>query len=176
MESKRLKILKALSDHLMSEITELNGYNNTLTNAVFRGRLVFDQHMPVPAISILENIDPDRFPRRVGGDEGRSAIQKDDWILLIQGWGKDDPVNPTDPAYELMADTKKALAKINQGPDPYSNRGGHANYMLDGLIAGLTMEPGTVRPPQEQVSDKAFFWMRIVLKVVEDTQDPYKLD
>jgi len=38
------------------------------------------------------------------------------------------------------------------------------------------MEPGTVRPPQEQNSSAAFFWMRVVFKFVEDPNNPYALD
>ena len=176
-DSLRLTILKRLTEHLEYEVNTANGYKHTLKDKVFRGRMTFDEHDPIPMVSILENLDPDRFPRRVGNNDGVGAgLQKDEWIILVQGWTVDDKKNPTDPAYELMADVKKALAKILQGPNPETGIGGHPNYHLQDLISGMTMEPGTVRPPMEQPSTKAFFWMRIVLNVVEDITDPYKLD
>jgi hypothetical protein len=47
-------------------------------------------------------------------------------------------------------------------------------HLLGGLIAGLEWEGGTVRPPEKQ-SDKAFFWMRVVVTFIEDKYDPYAL-
>lgn len=173
MDSKRLACLKALTAHLSSEITLGNGYKHTLTNAVFRGRMFIDDDDPLPCVSILENINPDRFPIQAGGhDAGGPLVQSDNWILLLQGWADDDKANPTDPAYELMADVKKALAKINDPGDPTRNTPAHANYLLGGLVMKIGMEPGTVRPP-DQNSAKAYFWIRIVLKFIESVSDPF---
>lgn len=175
-DSKRLTTLKALSAHLEEEVSIANGYKHDLAGSVFRGRTFFDTDDQLPAVSILENPDPDRFPARAGGDDYQAPVQLDRWTLLIQGWAEDDKQNPTDPAYELMADVKKALAKILKDAHPITGAGKHPSHMLGGLISGMTMEPGTVRPPMEQVSSFAFFFMRIVLKFVEDTNDPYSLD
>jgi hypothetical protein len=87
------------------------------------------------------------------------------WSLLVQGWAADDDANPTDPAHLLMADVKKALATINVE--------GHANYKLGRLVGKITLEPGTVRPPEREVSDKAFFWLHAIVELVENTLDPY---
>ena len=169
-DSKRLAAIKALTAHLASEITVARGYLHTLTNAVFRGRAKFDDTDPLPMVSILESPNPDRFPNRAGEQSGNGK-QKDNWTLLIQGWAKDDKENPTDPAYELMADVKKALAKL-VAIEPMSGNPVHANYRLGGLILELEYEPGTVRPPDEQ-STKAYFWMRVIVKFVENINDPY---
>jgi hypothetical protein len=169
--SKRLACLQALTDHLRSEITIVNGYKHELTDAVFRGRLTFDNDDPLPMVSILESPNPDRFPNRAGDQDGYGAVQKDLWTILVQGWAVDDKVNPTDPAYELMADVKKALAKL-VAYDPETGNGLHPNFSLGGLIVGMEYEGGTVRPPDDQ-SSKAFFWMRVILKFVENVNDPF---
>jgi hypothetical protein len=93
-------------------------------------------------------------------------------VLLIQGWVEDDHENPTDPAHLLMADVKKRLALAMQTdlshiPNPL--------YMLGGKVVGVYVEPGTVRPADEN-SVRAFFFLRIVLQVVEHLDDPYLLD
>jgi hypothetical protein len=173
-DSKRLTVLKAICTHLATEVTVVNGYKHTLTDKVFRGRMFVTNNDPVPMVSILENIDPDRYPRRAGG-ENEHAKTAEDWILLVQGWAENDAENPTDPAYELMADVRKALAKIIKRRAPDEPGPENPNYRLGGLIAGMTMEPGIARPPLEQVSAKAFFWMRVSIKFVEDPNDPYNL-
>lgn len=177
--SKRLACLRALTSHLADEITIENGYNHDLTGKVFRGRMYFsgadveDGGDPLPMVSILESPNPDRFPNRAGDEDGVWIDQRDNWTLLVQGWVEDDKENPTDPAYELMADVKKALGLLIRERSPQEGFGGvHPNYMLGNLIAGLSYESGTVRPPDEQ-SDKAFFWMRVILEFVESVDDPY---
>ena len=172
-DSKRLATLKALTDLLVTEIRPENGYNHNLDGAVFRGRMWFDEDDPLPMVSILESPNPDRFPRRAGESDGDRVVQRDEWTLLVQGWAQDDKENPTDPAYELMADVKKALALLNKRTSPeFGDFGAHPNFRLGGLIIGLEYEAGTVRPPDEQ-SSKAFFWMRVILKFVENVDDPY---
>jgi hypothetical protein len=173
VDSKRLATLKALTQHLSDEVAVANDYQHDLAGAVFRGRMFFDKDDPVPCVSILDNINSDRFPVRAGNEDTGDGEAKSNWILLINGWAKDDKVNPTDPAEQLMADVKKALAKIGQGPHPMdADQSVHANYMLDGLIAGIEFEPGTVRPPDEN-SSLAYFWMRVILKFTENVSDPF---
>ena len=175
VDSKRLAVLKALTTYLSNEICESNGYQHNLDEeSVRRGVLVWDRSDPVPSLSILENIDPDRFPR-AAGDDYDAGYTKSQWILLIQGWAKDDKLNPTDNAYYLMADVEKALAKLVKRANPMTAEVTSENYLLGGLIAGMTMEPGIARPPMEELSAKAFFWKRVVLTLVEDANDPYLL-
>lgn len=175
-DSKRLTTLKKLSDFLAREVRVANDYKHNLDgqDQVARGRLIFGKGDPLPGVSILENIDPDRFPRAAGGDY-EHPLTKEKWTLLIQGWVEDDKLNPTDPAYELMADVRKALAKLVKRPAPMTAEVESEDYHLGGLIAGMTMEPGIARPPAEGISDKAFFWMRIVFDFVENPNDPYLL-
>lgn len=174
-DSKRLSVLKALCTFLAGEVSVDNGYKHDLAGAVFRGRMFTTNNDPLPLVTIMENVDPDRYPRMAGGENSHPTT-KEDWTLLVQGWADDDKDNPTDPAYELMADVRKALAKIRFRPPPTAADINNPHWHLGGLIAGMTMEPGIARPPIEQVSSKAFFWMRIVIKLVEDPNDPYKLD
>ena len=176
IDSKRLAVLKALTDYLAGEIRESNGYQHDMDEErVRRGILVWDNSDPVPAVSILENIDPDRFPRLATNDYD-AGMAKSQWILLIQGWAKDNKLNPTDNAYYLMADVEKALAKLVKRANPMTAEVTSENYLLGGLIAGMTMEPGIARPPMEELSSRAFFWKRIVITLVEDANDPYLLN
>lgn len=173
-DSKRLVTLKRLTNYLEDEVSLANGYKHDLADSVFRGRMFTTNDDPLPLVTILENIDPDRYPR-FAADENNAGVAKTSWILLIQGWAVDDKLNPTDPAYELMADVRKALAKLVRRPSPVSGEEENPDFHLGGVIAGMTMEPGIARPPIEQVSAKAFFWMRVILKFVEDQNDPYEL-
>ena len=169
-ESKRLATLMVLSD-LLRTIVPGDDYKHDLSESVWRGRYNFDKADLVPAVAILENIDPDRYPRLAGHEDFTGhGLSSEGWVLLIQGWVVDDKENPTDPAYRLMADVRKALSLIMKGP----NRGETNEFFrLGGLITGMTMEPGVARPPAEQLSSKAYFWMRITLKFVEDPNDPF---
>lgn len=172
-ESKRLEVMKRLTTHLETEISVANGYKHNLAGAVARGRMWYDTSDPLPMVSILESPNPDRFANRAGEQENVNVLQRDNWTLLLQGWTADDKRHPTDPGYELMADVKKALATLVAVSRDHGTPV-HPNYMLGGLIANMQYEPGTVRPPDEQ-SSKAFFWMRVVLKFVENVNDPYDL-
>lgn len=179
-DSKRLRVLKLLTQWLEQEVSVANGYKHDLADAVFRGRAYYTDTDPMPCVSILENPNPDRDGSRGGGnDESGNADTSERWILLLQGWTIEDPHFPTDAAYELMADVKKAIAKLYRhdtleagltinldvGDTPKA-------YYLGGLTNGMEYEPGTVRPP-EQPTEKAFFWMRVILKFTETVSDPY---
>ncbi len=165
-ESLRLAVLKWVCDYLGTEVSVVNGYSYDLAGNVFRGRLTFGQDDPLPRLSFLEGLNPDREPV-VAGDG--NSTQFDRWIVLLQGQVADDPVNPTDPAHALLADVKSALGKLQKRLiQDREHFDGTPIKQLD----SFGIEPGTVRPPDE-ISNKAFFWMRIVLKLVEDVDDPY---
>lgn len=180
-DSKRLRVLKKLTDYLANEVTPDNGYQHDLRPdatsgpRVCRGRTFFDDNDPIPLVSILENMDPDRYPPSAGRNMEAHAQQLNRWVLLVQGWAKDDKTNPTDPAYNLMADVVKALARIAQRGDPRDARPADYGtvYLLGSELDSFVIEPGVVRPPTEQVSDKAFFWLRVTLTMPEDPNDPY---
>lgn len=164
-DSKRLVILKALTAQLKT-INGTDGYTINLNNRVYRGRNRFGETEQLPAIAILESMNPDRGPSTAGGSEDTKQI--DDWVLLIQGWAVDDKDNPADPAHILMGEVKKCLAKIAVEVE------GNTAFLLGGLIEEIQLEPGTVRPPDE-TSAQAYFWMRISLKVVERLFDPFDI-
>ena len=101
----RLRVLKAMTATLKS-VTIENGYVHDLSMAVFRGRDDFGDDDPLPLVSILEH--PDALDTtQAKNDSG--AINP--FRLLVQGFVKDDPENPTDPAYHLVADVITALVK-----------------------------------------------------------------
>lgn len=156
-DSIRLQILKALTDHLKG-ITPANGYPYDLSNAVFRGRLIFGEDSPLPMLSILE------APRSNAGVEGGEYLsaRSETWNLLLQGWVNDDPENPTDPAYGLMDAVETRLSLIVKTKDDGSGRAhDKAVFLLGGLIGSLQFGPGVVRPPAEGVSSKAFFYLPV---------------
>lgn len=161
-DTKRLLLLKAICDHLKTEITTANGYNFTLTS-VYRGKKNFGKEIKLPAVAVLENFNPDRLPETIGGVVGTK--HKYDQIYLLNGWAEGGDVEQEeDSAHLLMGDVKKALGKLLV---PRNQSG-----FFDGLANTLSIEPGVVRPPDEQ-SEKAYFWMRIRLEVVEKVGDPY---
>ena len=162
-DSKRLAIAKALTNVLETEVAVANGYQHDLAGKVHRGRVTFSVREALPRVAIMETLNPDREPIRAGWQ----PTQKDSLILLLQGHAEDDQDHPTDPAHLLMADVKKALARIMLTTSPY--------FRLGGLIADFNMEPGIVRPPDE-LSSMAYFYMRVRLEVVEHLADPYRLN
>lgn len=164
-DSKRLQILKALTAHLET-IRVANGYQHNLNGRVYRGRAVFGSETPLPCVTLMESLNPDRNPL----DAGDGLVQRDLWVLLVQGWtDSGDEDHPIDEAHNLMADVKKCLGQImNDGPPHKPN----LSYMLGGIIDGFRMEPGTVRPPDEN-SARAYFYLRVVIDVAEKLEDPY---
>lgn len=179
-DSKRLRTLKLLTTWLEQEVAIANGYRHDLADAVFRGRAYLTDADPLPCVSLLESPTPDRDRRRAGtNDNAGEGTARGDWVLLLQGWVKEDFRFPCDAAYELMADVKKAIAKLyvqstadarlviamGDGDTPLA-------YYIAGLTSGMVLEGGTVRPP-EHSSEKAFFWMRVILKFTEKVNDPF---
>lgn len=164
-DTKRLLLIKAICDYLKTEITVANGYNFDIA-MVRRDKRSFGKEMKLPGIAVLENFNPDRLPETIGGFVGTK--HKYDQIYLLNGWADDTNPPPgdeeTDAAQRLMGDVKKALGKLLV---PRNQTG-----FFDGLANTLSIEPGVVRPPDEQ-SERAYFWMRIRLEVVEKVGDPY---
>jgi len=162
----RLGILKQLTDYMSAEISIANGYQHDLAGCIFRGRIWYSADDPIPLISILEGINPDQNPQTAGYGQD---LQSDKWVLLIQGWCEDDPINPTDPGHILMGDVKMALGKLRQALANmlYMGTGTAFEY-----VAEIEIEPGVVRPPND-LSIHAFFWLRAVLTTVEEVSSPF---
>lgn len=164
-QSKRLAILKALSEHLKG-INGVDPYDHDVSAAVFRGRTLFGEGYPLPMLSLLEGKATDY------GDyaDETNSVRKDSWLLLVQGWVADDPLNPTDPAYALMADVELRLSDLvatERGAPKFSGI-----YMLGGLISSLTVAQGVVRPPEDGLSTKAFFYLPVLVGLKSDITKP----
>ncbi len=165
-ESKQLDILKALTAHLEGAVT-VDG--EPLTKRVYRGRLTFGSEMPLPSISILEAPRPED-----GFTADEEQVQRsEDWVLLIQGWVRDDDRNPTDPAYNLKATIEQRLSLLvatnpstGQPVDPDA-------FMLGGRVTKIVIAPGLVRPPDAQVSAKAFFYLPLIIGLAVDIRSPF---
>lgn len=157
----RLRVQQALSASL-EKISITNGYKHDLAGHVFRGRDMFDDEDETPLIAILESPDePEQQARPRGNTERKSK-----WNLFVQGWADDDKSNPTDPAHYLMADVKKRLAYEISALRSRDALG------MGNRIDGLEFSPGVVRPP-DAMSNKAYFWLKLSITLVEDDSEPY---
>lgn len=177
----KLRALHALTDALKT-ITPANGYVSDLSDfdpgdgvaqaRVFRGRAWFGDDDPIPMVSVLEGTSPaDEVDDEPPVD---TTTGEYDWTLLVQGFVNDDPQNPTDPAYVLMADVRRRLAAERKRKATGTHQFDPLGLGLAGKnrIVGLTIGPGVVRPTDD-VSSKAYFWMTIVLRIVENASEPY---
>lgn len=168
-DTKKLAALKVLSSWLAG-ITPGNGYEFDLSGpaAISRGRTIIGADTPLPSLSILESPKPD-----VGLFAGfRGYTFSEDWLLLVQGWVADDKANPTDPAYALAAAVQKRLS----GLIAEKASGSPVNpdvYMLGGRAATILIGPYVVRPPENQVSSKAFFFLPLRVGIQTDVSQPY---
>lgn len=171
----RLRVLMALTDSLR-QITVGNGYKHDLNEAVFRGRDLFGgEDDPVPMVAILEP------PLPVDGlvPAPISPNTVGDWDMLIQGFVENDNAHPCDPAYLLLADVKRRLAfekqRVQPGsrgtPDPFGLSINSNN--VGNTVVQIIIGPGVVRPPGDGISDKAYFWLNITLKITEDIERPF---
>lgn len=162
-DSYRLSVLKKLTLHLRG-ITKAAGYDYDLSNAVFRGRTIFGEGDPIPMVSILES---PRSDQGMFAGEGQSQ-RKEDWSLLIQGWAHDDVENPTDPVYGLMDAVERHLFRLTKVNSTNGMEVYPAEYLLGRSVGGVMILPGVVRPPMDQVSSKAFFYLPIRLSLPRD--------
>jgi hypothetical protein len=160
----RLEVTYRLTDAL-KEISKANGYFTDLNGNVFRGRAVYGDETPLPALSILEV----PIPAEQAPSPSASGLAKGPWELMIQGWVEDDRVNPTDPAQYLLADVKKRLALEAKKADWDEPEDGI--FGLGSSVDRLYIGSGVVRPPEE-ISVKAFFWLTVTLDIVENLAEP----
>lgn len=161
----RLRVQDALTAALEA-IEPTNGSVASMEGRVFRGRATFGDDDPLPMISILEPPAPKDFTRSEENETGWG-----EWDLLIQGFVKDDPVNPSDPAHFLLADTKAALIAEAQRLAP--NRRTPDILGMGGRITEMKIRGGVVRPPDDGVSAHAYFWLVVTLQMVEDYRNPF---
>lgn len=151
--SPKLEILKALTAKL-EEINPSNGFENDLTGAVFRGRIMFGEDDPLPMVSILEPPEEEPWTSTSG-----NCSATGDWVLVLQGFTHDDFDNPTDPAYVLLEEVQIKLREA-KSMDGGFNILGHGQY-----ITGMDIGPGIVRPPDDP-SSRAYFWLTVKIRLV----------
>ncbi len=179
-DPKQLRVLKKLVAHLeeinpdnVDPATELP-YEIDLRERVFRGRSLLTIDDAENAISILE------FPRQdiydPVGEHG--IVRQNRWQIMLQGWPADDPDNPSDPAYRMLALCEMRLSRLvaqkTQGRGPLYPE----EYMLgqhegSNELASLIIAPGVVRPPEDAASRLAMFYMPLVLGIKVDVANPY---
>jgi hypothetical protein len=181
-DSKQLRILKKLTAHLEGVNPDTpaedgpNGqpYTFDLRGKIVRGRSVIPVDEAEDMVSILE------FPRQEiytpVGEHG--IVRQETWMLMLQGWPKDDPENPSDPAYAMKAEVEHRLARIvaekSQGRGPvYPNEFMLGEHQGQREIMSLTIAPGVVRPPEDAASRLAMFYMPLMLGVRINVANPY---
>lgn len=164
----QLIILQRLTT-LLQGITPDNGYDDDLSQAVFRGRSVFGDNDPMPMVSILESAKPND-PMYVG-DYNRVMLDNR-WLILLQGWVADDKANPTDPAYLLKAQVQMRLGEVTS-VGPHGKGLNPELFMLGGLINGLRYGIGTCRPPEHGISSKAYFYLPLEIELALPVAKPY---
>lgn len=163
---KRLIIMRALTEHLRG-INGIDPYRHDVSEAVFRGRDLLGPHDPLPSISILEGKATDYGTYA----DDNNTVRKDEWLLLIQGWVKDDPLNPTDPAYDLLYDVELRLSDLTS-QTPTGKPKFPGIYLLGGLISTLRLASPVVRPPEEGMSARAFFYLPVLVGLKTDLTKP----
>lgn len=160
-DSKQLRILKGLTDHLEG-ITPANGYDFDLTGHVYRGVTRFGADQPLPFVSILESLRPDPRPEEAGVEK---LIREEKWELLVQGWVDENRDFPTDTLYQLKAAVEKRMAEIVQEASPV--------YRLGKLITGLRIGPGVVRAATPQAGGAEAFYLPILVHYAINLADPF---
>ena len=170
MVSTRLDTLIALTEHLEKIVMDPSGEPISLANRVFRGRVVFGDEIDPPFLAILE------WPRQLlsqqGGDEG--TRRNDDWRLMIQGFAQDDSCNPLDPAYELLAYVEQRMARLTAEKGNGASGGEYPQeYMLGKRVSKILFTNPIVHPPDNDVSDTAYFYMPVTLKLATDMEAPF---
>lgn len=158
-DPQKLQVLKALTvllEGIAPSAPTIDPPLMSMSGLVFRGRNRFGDDDPKTMISILEAPRPNNSVYT-----GENQARSDDWLLLVQGWCPDDKTNPSDPIYFLLDDVERRLDRViaESASTGYPKYPEH--YMLGGLITGMRVGPGTVRPPTEQISSKSFFYVPV---------------
>lgn len=157
-DPKRLAVQKAVCA-LIAGIRVEDDYTYSLEDAVFRGISVYGDDAPLPMVSILEPPEPSESLET----DNPKPIAAGIYELLVGGFCEDDEANPTDPAHILAANVRRVLA--------IERKRGNTTQ-LGGLAMIKTIGSPVVRPPDE-ISAKAYFWMRLSLSIVEDLENPF---
>lgn len=164
-DPKQLRIMKKLTLHL----ERTPGYTPL---KVFRGKGTITANEMEGCLSLLE------APRSLFGEAaGWGGLKRDEqWALLLQGWPKDDPLNPSDPAYTLKAAVEKQLAHIVANEDPHGRDRTDKLYLLGRDCASIEIGQGITRPvSQDQGNSRlAEFFIPLLIRIQTDKLNPSK--
>lgn len=170
MIPQKLAVLQRLTALLeATDGPDEKGVAYNLQGQVFRGRVEFGDETTLPALSILEAPMPD-----VGIFGGANEMISENWTLLVQGWAKDDPKNPSDPAYWLSAAVTAQLGRTTAIRNGSSGKPLYPdNYLLGGTIVTIEVGGSVVRPLDAKTSSRAFFYLPIRIRLANPVSDPY---
>lgn len=133
---------------------------------VTRGRLHIGEDEPLPMVTIIEAPMPVEPVSTQRQPDNTAFVGQ--WDLIIQGWAKDDPWNPSDVGYQLMQEVRAAIAKEKK-------RGRNGDTMILGFdnmkIQNMTLGAPVVRP-NEYISEQAVFYFVVTFTICEDTASP----
>lgn len=174
-DSRQLDILKRIQTQLEG-ITVDAGYEFDMNGRVFRGRLIFGDDEALPLITIAEHLTADI----VSSSAGFNQMNRDElWVLLVQGFVKHDPDNPTDLGYQLKASVEHRLARCIKIVEKTGDPAFPDEYMLglknDGIV-NITIGPGVVSSAirvESGSSAKAFFYLPVGVEMALDVSDPF---
>lgn len=168
----RLRIQKALTACLSAIGQAEDETLFDLGGHVFRGRNFFGDSDPLPMVCILE---PPQPPELIRSPEN-SPLAVGNWDLLLQGFVEDDPEHPTDPAAHLAAHVVRALVRAKRNRHQILVAEGDPFGLLNNgvsRVTSLTIGQPIVRPPDEGISAKAYFWLALTLGIAGDLENPY---
>lgn len=164
-DPKQLRVLKKLCAHL----ERTPGYDGI---KVIRGKGTITSKEAEDTISLLE-APRALFENTAGWGGFRHA---GDWSLLLQGWPKDDPNQPGDPAYILKAAVEKQLALVTSNDDAQGRERKDKLFNLGGDISKLEMGQGIVRPVSNDQGNSrlAEFFIPLLVGIQTDKLNPSK--
>ena len=156
-DSKRLRILKALTAHLET-ISEFD-----VTGKVWRGRTRPADESHQPFICMFEM--PPEFEEKAD-----RQVRVMPWYVGIQGYIAPDRFHPTDPAHNFMAAVKHKIGElVDEGGAGMPGE----NYMLGGLVEDIEVDGGMCFEADE-TTNCCYFALKLTLTIAENLGDPYE--
>lgn len=166
----RLRVQIAICEALKT-ITPANGYQSDFSDfeddagrvqeRVFRGRDLYGDNDPIPMISVIEDPRPLEQLEDIG-------VRAGDYRLLVQGFVDDDKDHPTDAGHYVAAEIVKRLTEEKRDTFNILGFGGKQPCVLK-----MTFGSPVVRPPDNVISDVAFCFIPLTLKLAENIEQPF---
>lgn len=159
---KQLRVMRKLAA-LLEATSGYEGVKCWLGKSIVTSRDVED------TLSILEAPRP-----IIGAPAGENGVKRNEtWTLLVQGWPKDNPLEPSAPAYWMKAAVEQQLSLvIAELPNGVQRK--DTVYMLGGDISALTIGQGVVRPPSEDAASRlAMFYLPLIIEINVDVRNPH---